>query len=117
MSNQRGLAIEDLLRLRVVAEPCISPDGSRIVFAIKTMDQASNRYLSHLWIVPLEKGVPRQLTYGETHDSQPRWSPDGECIAFVRASDDGGSQLWIIEVSRTEAAASEETVVPWQLWD
>ncbi len=45
-----------------------------------------NRYLSHLWLVPLGRGRdrPRQLTEGVVRDDRPRFSPDGRSISFRR---------------------------------
>lgn len=38
---------------------------------------------SHLWVVGRDSGEPRRLTTGPWDDSDPRWSPDGQWIAFV----------------------------------
>ena len=37
----------------------------------------------HLFIVPLDGGVPNQLTDGDWDDVAPVWSPDGAKIAFI----------------------------------
>ena len=36
-------------------------------------------------------------------DSMPRWSPDGQSIAFLRKDDDGYSQAWVIPANGGEA--------------
>ena len=93
--SRRGIAIEDLLRLKFVADPQMSPDGSQVVFTVKTVDAEKNRYLSHLWTVEVATGAARQFTCGEVSDSSPRWSPDGKRIAFLRTQDKR-SQIWTI---------------------
>jgi Tol biopolymer transport system component/imidazolonepropionase-like amidohydrolase len=65
----------------------VSPDGQRIVFD----------YLGDLYLLPIGGGQATSLTRGQAFDGQPRFSPDGERVAFV--SDRSGSEdLWIISV-------------------
>jgi len=41
---------------------------------------------SHLYLVPLAGGAPRQLTSGDLSQNSPAWSPDGKTIAFDQDS-------------------------------
>jgi dipeptidyl aminopeptidase/acylaminoacyl peptidase len=41
---------------------------------------------SHLYLVPLAGGTPRQLTSGELSQTSPAWSPDGKTIVFEQDS-------------------------------
>lgn len=43
---------------------------------------------SHLWIVDAESGATRKLTTGDNSEGSPAWSPDGETIAYLSATDD-----------------------------
>ena len=79
---------EDLPRLAWIADPQISPDGSRIAFVRVAIDVAADRYTTALWIVPTDGGAARPLTFGPG-DAQPRWSPDGTRLAFVRSPEPG----------------------------
>lgn len=100
--RKRGITVEDLLRLKFVADPQISPDGSRVVFAVKAVDAEKNRYLSHLWMVEVATGAAQQPTCGEVSDSSPRWSPDAKRIAFLRTQDKR-TQIWVIPADGGEA--------------
>ena len=70
----------DLALITSVSDPQIHPDGHRIAFTVTTIDLEKDRYRSSIW---LWDGEARQLTYG-SNDSSPRWSPDGDALAFVR---------------------------------
>jgi dipeptidyl aminopeptidase/acylaminoacyl peptidase len=96
------MTIEDLLALKVVSDPQMSPDGSRVVCTVTTADGTTNAYQTNLWLVPTDGGAPRQLTTARARDTSPRWSPNGTGIAFI--SDRGGEkQVWIIDPGGGEA--------------
>ncbi len=76
----RSLNIDDLYRLALIGDAQIAPDGSRIAYVVKTLDREQNDYLSNIYL--WEAGESRQFTAGDK-DSAPRWSPDGEHLAFL----------------------------------
>src|SRR3712207_1641458 len=97
------MKIADLPRLRHVSDPVISPDGNHVVIAVSRMDLENDGYRSDLWIVATDGSTPpQQLTRGP-RDSQPRFSPDGRWLAFVRAEMDGKSQLHVLPTAGGEA--------------
>jgi len=102
MPGPRLITAEDLLRLRLVYDPQISPDGRRVVYSVKRIDAEKNRYYSELYVVEAEGGEPRAFTPGEHSDSSPRWSPDGRWIAFLSDRDER-SQIWLIPTDGGEA--------------
>ena len=67
--------------------PAPSPDGKILAFA----------HQGWLWLLDIDSGVARRLTNAGGIDSRPRWSPDGQRIAFVR---DEGSDTGIVVITR-----------------
>jgi imidazolonepropionase-like amidohydrolase/Tol biopolymer transport system component len=63
----------------------VSPDGKEIVFEL----------LGDLYVIPFKGGEAQALTSGVAWDEQPRWSPDGQRIAFT-SDRGGGDNIWVV---------------------
>ncbi len=96
------LTVDDLLSVRRVSDPQLSPDGRHVAYVVTVIDKDKNTRNSDVWLVSISGGEPKQLTASEKSDDRPRWSPDGRKIAFV-SDRDGESQIWVIDVGGGEA--------------
>ncbi|TYB41246.1 serine hydrolase [Actinomadura chibensis] len=90
----RRLRIDDLTDLALPEQPVLSPDGTRLVYVLRTDDTAADRCVRRLWTVDTAGGRPRRLTRGAA-DVSPAWSPDGSQVAFLRG-EDGPPQVWLL---------------------
>ena len=48
----RRLTIDDLTALAVPSQPAVSPDGSRVVYVLRTLDREKDANVDQLWTVP-----------------------------------------------------------------
>ena len=86
-SRTRAITEKDLFDFIWVANPQLSPDGTRVAFTRVNVDEKRTGYDTSIWTVGTSGGEsPVRMTNGK-HDAQPRWSPDGKRIAFVRGGD------------------------------
>ena len=91
---KRPVVPEDIRSIRFVDSVLPSPDGLMAVYEIRTINAEKDTYDTHLWMIPLAGGAPRQLTFGERRNSGATWSPDGRSIAFVSTRRDKVPQIY-----------------------
>jgi dipeptidyl aminopeptidase/acylaminoacyl peptidase len=83
---------EDMMKLKRVGEPEVSPDGKWVIFSVVDVDLEANTKTPHVWIVPTAGGQEREIIADQDAD-RPRWAPDGKRFAFI-STRAGGSQIW-----------------------
>lgn len=91
--SKRPIEKEDLLKIKFVGAPQISPDGASAIYPVKFIDEEKNKYFAHLWHMDMGTKESRRFTNGEVADTHPLWSPDGKHIAFLRTKEKK-TQIW-----------------------
>ena len=106
VGQKRNITEKDLFNFIWIADPQVSPDGSRIAFVRVTVNDRKDGYNTSIWTVVTATGETRQLTSG-IRDSSPRWSPDGKYLCFVRVTEKDGRpdqpQLFMLSMEGGEA--------------
>ena len=119
-AERAAMSPADIGRLRQLGNPRVSPDGSTVAFTVTDPDLAGNRYTHRIWLTSAsaDRTSPRPFT-GPGNEVLPRWSPDGQRLAFAVIGDDGRSQICILPVAgggeRLEvcSAAAPVTELEW----
>jgi len=105
---KRPVAAEDIYKLVFVANPQISPDGSRVVFEARRANGPKDRYDTDLYLVRIDgTGLTRITRTG--HDSSPAWSPDSRTVAFVRGPQKKGEKPQIFAYAVATGAFKQLT--------
>ena len=81
--------LEHVFDLEYATDPQVSPDGNHVVYARTFMDKRADRRSTRLWMVGTDGTGHRPITDPDTRASQPRWSPSGDRVAYVAATEDG----------------------------
>ena len=93
------------LKLKAVGTPRVSPDGKRVLYtiseAVTTADKSE--FVTQIWMADIDTKKTVQLTFGDKSSSNPRWSPDGNWIAFTSTRKDNKSNLYLLNLNGGEA--------------
>jgi dipeptidyl aminopeptidase/acylaminoacyl peptidase len=100
----KGLTVDDMLAMRRVGDPAVSPDGKQVAFTVRDTDLDANRGRTDVWLAATDGSGTKQLTTHIENDADPEWSADGAWIYFT-SSRSGSSQVWRIRPSGGEAEA------------
>ena len=78
-----------------VGNTVLSPDGTKVLFAVTYYHVEENRSYRELYVMPVSGGDPVRLTNTDKNESEAKWRPDGEKIGYL-SSGSGSMQLWEI---------------------
>ncbi|HKG61568.1 MAG TPA: S9 family peptidase [Pyrinomonadaceae bacterium] len=93
------------LKLKAVGIPRVSPDGKRAVYTVNeaVMTADKSEFVTQIWLANITTKQNTQLTFGEKSSTNPKWSPDGNWIAFTSNRKDNRNQLYLLSMNGGEA--------------
>src|SRR5262249_37330827 len=82
-SSKRGVTPEDYFSFKFLSDPHISPDGKLVAYVLTAVDRRQNRRHSSIWMAAMDGSRPPwQFTNSPQSSNSPRWSLDGQVLAF-----------------------------------
>ncbi|MEO5581411.1 MAG: S9 family peptidase [Saprospiraceae bacterium] len=98
---------EKCLTLKNITTTSVSPDGSKVLYAVREalMTEDRSEYVQQIWLsdTKANSSLPAvQLSRGDKNSASPSWSPDGQWISFT-SNRDGKNNLYILPVMGGES--------------
>ncbi len=91
----RPLQVDDLFKVRRVADPQVAVTGA-VAYQVTVADPGANTLTTRIWL-KLPGQEPRELALGPGNASHPRFSPDGNRLAYQ-----SGGQIWVVDLTTSE---------------
>ncbi|HEX6716648.1 MAG TPA: S9 family peptidase [Pyrinomonadaceae bacterium] len=93
------------LKFKAVGVPRVSPDGKKVVYTVNeaVMTAEKSEFVTQIWMADIAGKGNVQLTFGEKSSTSPKWSPDGNWIAFTSNRKDNKNNLYLLNMSGGEA--------------
>jgi dipeptidyl aminopeptidase/acylaminoacyl peptidase len=92
--TQKNFEALDVFQLEYANDPQISPDGNTVVYRRTGFDIMKDASKGDLWLLSNDGRTHEKLTSRQSNESQGRWSPSGDRIAFV-SKGDHGSEVYV----------------------
>lgn len=102
-AQSRIPTLDDLLTLKSVNSTQISPDGKWVAYTVSYADFKQDAFITQIWLANSDTGKSFQLTRGEKSSTTPRWSPDGQRLAFLSNRIEDKNQAFLIDPTGGEA--------------
>lgn len=84
VSERKTFDPADIADLKLVSDPRISPDGKQVAYVVASRGESGKPMVDRIWVVPTDGSSHASLLLlSDGSDQSPRWSPDGESIAFL----------------------------------
>lgn len=108
--ERRAISLKDIVSLRELHQPKVSPDGSQVAFVVRQAFLSCNCYRSALYVASTRaRSQPKKLLEDDLIQSL-QWAPDGSHLSFLSARG-GAIQLWWVD-ARTGALEQLLTHTP-----
>src|SRR5258706_5320090 len=118
-SGRHVPTIDELLTIKSIGGAQISPDGHWVAYTVTNADFKQDAFVTQIWLAETgSKGRTLQLTRGEKSSTNPRWSPDGEWLAFTSNRIEDKNQIFVINPAGGEAVqlTKSETAISSFAW-
>jgi len=111
-ADSRNITADDLLALKSVSDPRISPDGKWVAYTLERADSEADESSTQIFMVSSDGQDVIQLTADDYSASTPRWSPDGLQLGFLAAKgDDEEAKIQVWTLDRRGGESQQYTAV------
>ncbi len=93
------------VKTKAIGSPRVSPDNKRLVYTVNeaVMTADKSEFVTQVWMATTDGKENYQVTFGDKSSTNPKWSPDGNSIAFTSNRKDNKNNVYILRLIGGEA--------------
>lgn len=85
-TDTRVPTIDDMVALKRVSQPALSPDGSRVAYVVRKANWEENAFENEIWLADVRTGKTIAFAFGQKSSDAPTFSPDGSSLAYIKGA-------------------------------
>ena len=93
------------IKVKTLGAARVSPDGRRVAYTIvnEAIAPDKSEFVTQIWLASADGKENYQITFGEKSSTNPKWSPDGNSLAFTSNRKDNKNNLYLLRLNGGEA--------------
>lgn len=93
------------MKVKTLGPPRVSPDGKRVAYTIvnEIITADKSEFVTQIFLSNTDGSGSFQTTFGEKSSTNPKWSPDGNSLAFTSNRKDNKNNLYLLRLNGGEA--------------
>ncbi len=102
---QNAWTPEMQVKTKAIGAPQVSPDGKRVTYTVNeaVMTADKSEFVTQIYLANTDGTSAFQITYGEKSSTNPKWSPDGNWLAFTSNRKDNKNNIYLLRLNGGEA--------------
>lgn len=98
-AQSRRFSADDLPKIIRISDPQISPDGKTVAVVVSRANMKDDRWDAEIEFIDIATGQTRVITHDRLEVSSPRWSANGDRLAYLAQDTNKKAQIFVLPLS------------------